>query len=168
MLAKILHVVDRINEWSGKGISFLVLVIVALIVYEVFLRYVLNSPTLWNMEVVSFSFGVLWVIGGAYALVTVTHVKMEVLYARFGPRGRAIFDLISAPFFYIFIVVLLWQGWEAALRSIAKLECSMSLWAPPVYPIKMVIPLGALLLLLQGSAKWIRDLITATTGKKPA
>ena len=102
------------------------------------------------------------------ALVTVTHVKMEVLYARFGPRGRAIFDLISAPFFYIFIVVLLWQGWEAALRSIAKLECSMSLWAPPVYPIKMVIPLGALLLLLQGSAKWIRDLITATTGKKPA
>ena len=168
VLLKILRVVDRISEWSGKGISFLLLAIVALIVYEVFLRYVLNSPTLWNMELVSFSFGVLWVIGGAYALLTATHVKMEVVYARFGTRGKAILDLISAPLFFLIIVVLLWQGWESALRSIARLEHTMSLWAPPVYPIKMVIPLGALLLLLQGSAKWIRDLITATTGKEPS
>ena len=111
-------------------------------------------------------FGATWVLGGAYVLSRDAHVKMEVVYTRLPLRWRAILDLITAPVFFAFVGILLWQGWKMALMSISVLEHTNTMWGPPAYFSKMVIPLGAALILLQGLAKFIRDLITAITGKQ--
>lgn len=167
-LSKILRVIDSISEWTGKIVSFAVLPLIAITVYHVIMRYAFHAPTPWAYEVGSFLFGSAWVLAGGYALVRGAHVKMELVYVRLSLRWRAILDLITAPLFFVFAGFLMWKGWELAMYSLSHLEHSTTTWAPPIYGVKMMIPLGAFLILLQGVAKFIRDLITATKGREAA
>ena len=65
-----------------------------------------------------------------------------------------------------FLGVLLWHGGKTALKSIMVLEHASTQWGPPIFPFKVMLPLGALLLILQLTAKFIRDLRTLFTGKE--
>jgi TRAP-type mannitol/chloroaromatic compound transport system permease small subunit len=93
-------------------------------------------------------------------------VNVDILYHRFTPRTRAVIDLFTWLLFFYFCGLLLVKGWEMAWDSFQVRETEPTSFAPPVYPIKMTIPLGALLILLQGLAKFIRDLNLAITGKE--
>ena len=161
-----LRIIDKISNWVGTVVSFGVLAITALIVFDVFMRYVLNDPTKWAGEVSTMMFGAMWLLGGAYALLYKSHVNMDALYGRLSQRKKAILDLITAPLFYIVVALMLWKGGQYALLSISNLESSSSVWGPPVYPIKTLIPVGAALILLQGIAQTIRNIYTAATRKE--
>ena len=166
IVTRILNIVDSISEWTGKLVAFLILPTILFICFDVTMRYIFNMPTNWANELSCFCFGTLWVIGGAYALKNDNHVKMEVLYNRLAPRIRAIVDIITAPLFFIFVGILIWKGWEFALSSLLRLEHSGSFWSPPIYPVKMIIPIGAFLLMMQGLTKFIRDVVKAFSGKE--
>ena len=159
-------VVDRINELTGKAISFLVLVIVVVILYEIFVRYVLNSPTIWAHEVSQMIYGVYVILLGGFLQQRNGHVNVEILTQRFSPRTRAIINCFTWILFFSFCGVLLVKGWEMAWDSFLYRETESTVFAPPIYPLKMMIPLGALLLLLQGLVKYIADLKLAITGKE--
>lgn len=158
------RLVDSINEWVGKFTSYLVLFMIAIIIYEIFVRYFLDRPTIWVHEKSSFIFGVSIMLGGGYALLYRAHVNMDIIYNRFSPRGKAILDLITSVLFFSFALVLVWMGGEFALNSLKVLETSSTTWDPPIYPIKLTIPIGGGLLLLQGLSKFIRDLSIAIKG----
>jgi len=161
-----LRLIDTISDWSGKIVSFMLVFMVAFMSYEVVLRYIFNAPTRWVFETVQFLFGAFCILGGAYALRHRAHVNMEVIYVRFPLRMRAIVDLITSTLFFLLIVVLLWGGWEFAWRSVQTLETTFTPWNPPLYPLKLTIPLAAFLILLQGLAKFVRDLIMAITRRE--
>ena len=74
--------------------------------------------------------------------------------------------VVTGIFFFVFCGVMLWKGIDFAWTSLSRLEPDATPWRAPLYPIKMMIPLGALLILLQGLAKFIRDLVTAITGRE--
>ncbi len=74
-------------------------------------------------------------------------------------------DIIAFPFLLVFAVVLMWLGWGFAMDSFNTNEVSITPWAPLVWPVKFLIPLGALLLLLQGIAKLIADVLMLINGK---
>lgn len=167
-LDRVLRVIDSISEWTGKIVSFAVLPLIAVTVYHVIMRYAFHAPTLWANEVGTFLFGGAWILAGGYALLKGAHVRMEVVYVRLPLRWRAILDLVTAPLFFVFAGLLLWKGCELALYSLSHWEHSTTTWGPPIYGVKMMIPLGALLILLQGVAKFIRDFITATKGQEAA
>lgn len=140
---------------------FLILLLMGMILYEVVARYVFNSPTFWAMEGGQMVFGAYFILVGGYILLHGGHVNMEVVYVRLPSRQRAILDLISSSLFFIFCGLLLWKGAQLAWTSVQIGECSQSSWAPPLYPIKLCIAIGAFLMLLQGLAKFIRDLAIA-------
>jgi TRAP-type mannitol/chloroaromatic compound transport system permease small subunit len=98
-------------------------------------------------------------MGGTYTLYHDKHISVDMVYSRFSPRGRAILDLITFPLFCIFTGLLLWTGADYALRAIMLEEGSGSAWNPPIWPIRIVIPVGASLMLLLGLAKFIRNLV---------
>lgn len=156
-----LHLIDTVNEWVGKIVSYLILFMMAIIVFEVFARYVFLSPTIWAHETSTFIFGASIMLGGGYTLLHREHVNMDIIYNRFPLRRRAIFDLITSILFFSFCIALVWWGAYMAWRSLQLLEASYTVWAPPFYPIKLTIPIGGALLLLQGLAKFIRDLMTS-------
>jgi len=159
-----LRSIDSISEWTGKMVSFLIIVITGVTIWEVILRYIFNSPTIWAFDAAYLIFGAYGVLGGAYTLYFKGHVNVDILYGRLPLRIRAIIDLLTYPFFFLFCGLLLWKGGDMAWDSLKIMERGSSAWSPPVYPIKLTIPLGAFLLLLQGTAKFIRDLFMFTKG----
>lgn len=166
MARSLLKIIDSISEWAGKCTSFLILPGIAVLAWEVISRYVLNQPTMWAHGTSQRLFAIYYVLGGAYVLRYRDHVNVDLIYSRFPPRTKAILDLITSLAFFAFCGVLLWQGLGFALTSLSQLEPDDTPWRAPVYPVKLMIPVGALLILLQGLANFSRNLVTAITGRK--
>jgi TRAP-type mannitol/chloroaromatic compound transport system permease small subunit len=165
-MKRFLKTIDRISEQSGKAVSFLIIFLVVVVLFEIFVRYLFNSPTIWAHEIAQMIYGAYVILLGAYVLQRGGHVNVEILYGRFRPRTKAVIDLFTWLLFFYFCGLLLWKGGDMAWDSFLVRETEPTSFAPPVYPIKMMIPLGALLILLQGLAKFIRDLTLAITGKE--
>jgi len=162
----VLVAIDATSEWSGKIIGFMIYAGMAVLVYEVAARYLFNAPTIWAHGVSQRIFAAYYILAGACVLRYKQHINMDVVYNRFSLRTRAIVDLITSVFFFAFVGVLLWQGADFAWTSLMNLEPCHTPFRAPVYPVKLMVPLGALLILLQGLAKFSRDLITAITGRQ--
>ena len=162
----LIQAIDSINEWVGKGLRYLILLVLAIIFFEVVARYVFNRPTLWGMLSATWLWGGLSVLSAGYVLKNRAHVRMDIVYSRVPNRWRAALDVFNSLFFFFFVCVLIWAGWKYGWRSIKTLEHYGEVWNPPIYPVKITIFLGACLLLLQGLAQFIRDLTLAITGKE--
>ena len=156
----ILKLVDDINDWVGKVLSFGVLVMFVLVITEVVRRYFFNYPSVWGNELTQLIFGMYAVLSGGYILRWDGHVNVDLVYNRFSPKVKAIMDIITFFVFLLFCGMLLVYGGSLAWESLTTLEHSQSAWNPPLYPFKIMIPLGAILLLLQGFAKLIRNILT--------
>jgi TRAP-type mannitol/chloroaromatic compound transport system permease small subunit len=111
-------------------------------------------------------FATYYILAGAYVLRHNQHVSVDIVYNHLALRQRAILSIFGSLFFFTFCGVLLWKGVDFAWTSLSQLEPDETPWRAPLYPFKMMVPIGALLILLQGLAKFIRDFITAITGKE--
>lgn len=152
------RVIDTISDKTGKGVSFFILILAIALMYEVVARYVFNKPTQWAHELGMFMFGSACMLAGAYVLLHKAHVNLDLLYSRVTRRKQVILDLVTAPVFFFVMVLIIWYSTDFALNSWKMLEVSSSPWHPPYYPIKTIIPIAAILLLLQGIVKFTRDL----------
>ena len=159
-MKKLLSAIDRLSHLAGIGVSMLIFPMIGFVVYEVTARYFLDNPSEWVFETALFLFGTMTVLGGCYVLKEGHHAGMDVFYARLSVRKRAMLDLVTSLIFFAFIGVLLYESTIMAWDSWRMNQHSESVWGPPLYPIVTTIPLGALLLLLQGIAKFTRDLHT--------
>jgi TRAP-type mannitol/chloroaromatic compound transport system permease small subunit len=158
--------IDLINEWAGKifALAFVPLVFIAS--YEVVMRYIFNRPTIWAWDV-NVQLGALLIIMGAgYTLLYDGHVRVDVIYNFFSLRHRTFLDLVTSPLFFLTCVIVIWKGGGEAWNSLKIKEAYTSIWSPPIYPLKLIVPVGVFLLMLQGLAKFIRNLILFTTHKK--
>lgn len=162
---RVLGAIDALNDRLGRILSLGILLIFGLLVVEVVRRYIFNSPTVWGNELTQMIFGAYVVLAGGHLLWCGGHVNVDILYSRFSPRTRAWVDVITSCVFFAFCLMLLYYGGSLALESLSRWEHSQSPWNPPLYPVKLTIPLGALLLLLQGMAKLVRD-IQVLMGKR--
>jgi TRAP-type mannitol/chloroaromatic compound transport system permease small subunit len=160
-----MKIIDGISEVSGKLASFLVLGSLFTVFYEIAMRYVFNMSQSWTFEMSTFLFGTTFVLAGAYALKYNAHVRIDLFYMRLSTRNKALVETITSILLFAFIGVLIWKGWEFGWRALVLNEHTDSAWAPPRWPIKMVIPVGAFLLLLQGIVRLIRN-IYILIGKK--
>ncbi len=160
--------IDWLSESVGKMAGLLIVALALIVSYDVVKRYFFGQPTVWAQEMSAMLFGTFIILGGAYTAKENKHVNMDIFYSRFSPRGRAVLDIIT--FFILtipFLGILLWKGGEGAWRSLANLEHDSTQWGPPLYPFRIMLPLGAFLFLLQAIAKFIRDCRTLrSTGRK--
>ncbi len=162
-----LDTIDKINRWIGKAVSFFVLLVMGITLLEVFLRYGFNRPTMWVHETSQQIFAIAFLLGSAYTLQEGGHVRVDIFYRRLSTRGRAIIEIVSSLFYFIFIGVLLWKGGEMAYESVTMLERTQTPWEPYVFHVILALPIAALLLLLQGIADFIRNLKIVANGEKP-
>lgn len=167
-MARLLGWLDRISEWSGRLFAWITLASVVILTYEVVARYFFDSPTQWAHDTSTLLFGVLYMTTGAYAMYTRSHVGVDVLYSRMPPRARAVLDVLTSVFFFLFVGAFFWYGWQFFADSFSRREFSLNNQFIPIYPAKFAIPLGSGLLLMQGLAKLVRDLHLAVTGRELA
>lgn len=151
--------IEWVNVHVGEYVSYWAIISVFVYYYEVLARYVFNSPTNWVHESMFLMYGMQYMLAGAYAHREDQHVRVDVLYAKFSPRGKAIADIISSIFFFIFTLTLLWTGAKFALDAINLDEHSFTEWGIQYWPVKLMIPIGAALIVLQGLAKLTKDIV---------
>ena len=164
-LIPLLKFIDTLNVWVFNAVSYVIFPLIGILFSAVFFRYVLNDPIIWAHEMSIFLFGGLGILAGPYCLSKGIHIKMDLLYNRLSPRGKAIMDVLTAFLFFYFITMLLWQGCGFALHSFAARQHAASPWAPALYPFKAVIPVATFMMLLQGLSKFIRDIYVAIHGR---
>ena len=154
--------VDRLVKVTGELVAYWAVLAVIAYYYEVVARYVFNSPTNWVHESMFLMFGIQYMLAGAYAYRDETHVRVDIVYSHLSDRGRAICDIITSAFFFLFAGTMLVTGWRFADDAILVGERSFTEWEIQYWPVKLAIPLGAALLLLQGLSRLCRDIVTAT------
>lgn len=158
-MRRILWVIDTASEQVGSYARWLCLALVLVGTFDTFMRYVVNAPTVWAYETSSMLGGSIYSLGWAYAHLHRSHIRVDIFYSRLSERGQALADVIWAlVFFFPLMGVLLYKAWFWALRAWARGEVMMeSYWYPPAGPFRTVIAIGILLLLLEGLARFVRD-----------
>ena len=164
-LKKFVTAIEWVSLWAGKLSAYLTLPVVFVVSYEIIARYVFHRPTIWAVETMIYGCAVIYVMAAAWALLDGRHVKIDMVYEKFSLRRRALLDSITFVFFALYIGMMVWATGKYAWRSVSILEMSDSPWRPPLWPMKVFLAVGVFLILLQGIAKFIRDLHFALTGK---
>jgi TRAP-type mannitol/chloroaromatic compound transport system permease small subunit len=154
--------IDAFNARAGEYVAYWAVVAVFAYYYEVLARFVFNSPTNWVHESMFLMFGMQYIISGAYAYREDQHVRVDVFYSKFSTRGKAIADIVSSVFFFIFTITLLWTGWRFAADAVGNHESSFTEWGIQYWPVKLTLPIGAALIILQGVSKLIKDIAILT------
>jgi TRAP-type mannitol/chloroaromatic compound transport system permease small subunit len=177
-LKKFMTAVNKTNIFVGKVMVGVTLLAVAVITFEVTLRYIFNRPTNWGHETMTLLFAVFYCAAAGYAHYYRAHVRVDVFYSTRSVRTRAYLDLATAGFFFLFTCVFIYTSWSFYWSSqmmhgggtVFGIEIigeqSFTDWAPPYYPVKFMMPFGGFLLLLQGIVWLIRDIHMAVTGRE--
>lgn len=149
---------DSLSSWFGRAFAWLIILMAVGTGYEVFVRYVLNSPTAWALDVSFIMYGTLFMMGGAYTLSQGGHVRGDFLYRLWQPKTQARVDLVLYfIFFFPGITALIFSGWKYADRSWGFQEVSVNSPANiPIYQFKSIIVLAGVLLFIQGIAQVFR------------
>jgi TRAP-type mannitol/chloroaromatic compound transport system permease small subunit len=150
--------VSAINKFVGEFIAYWTLLAVFVFYYEVIARYIFNSPTTWAHESMYLMFGMQYLLAGGFCLREKAHVRVDVVYMHLSLRARAIADVVTSVFFFIFTGALLATGWIFFHDSFVIKEVSFTEWAIPHWPIKFALPLGGFLILLQGVVRLLSDI----------
>ena len=168
-MQKLLLAVDRLSTWLGHLFAWAIVLLTALISWEVFSRYVLGKPHAWMLDVQIMLYGILFMMAGAYTLSKNGHVRGDVLYGFFKPRTQATLDLILYIIFFLpGVIALTWAGWNYFNDSLAIREQTFNADPIPVYPFKFFIPLSGAILLLQGLVEIARCVICIRQGEWPS
>ena len=163
-LLRISSIIDSINEWIGRLTYWLVLVMIAVGVWNVGGRYVgrfvgqnLTSNAL--IEIQWYLFDLIFLLGAAYTLRYDDHVRVDVFYKGLSPQKKAIANLIGIIFFLIpFSILVIYFSWGTIINSWKILETSPDPGGLPRYPIKSVIIVGFVLLIFQGISEAIKNI----------
>ena len=178
-MQRFLFTIDRVSAWSGKAVSWVILLSTFLITYDIAMRY-LSKPfgdpirAIWFTYTFSYDmsyylYAILFMLGGAYALSRSQMVRGDMFYRSWPVKVQGAIDLFLYLFaFWPAIIALISVGAQWAAASWAIQERSFTTGAaPPLYPLKTVIPLAALLMAVQGVAETVRSYIAFRTGVWP-
>jgi TRAP-type mannitol/chloroaromatic compound transport system permease small subunit len=159
--------IDTIADWSGRIIAWLIIPMTFAVTYEVVARHFFRAPTIWAYDVTYMLYGTHFMLGTAYTLMKVGHVRTDMLYQNWSIRRQNLVDTIGYLFFFFpAMALLLYFGWQEASHAWTIGETSdASPWRPIIYPFKAVIPLTALLLLVQGISEFLKSLYAVRTGR---
>jgi TRAP-type mannitol/chloroaromatic compound transport system permease small subunit len=168
-MRRLINWIDHLSEWSGKLFAWFVVILVAVVCYEVFTRYALRAPTRWAYDIGIFLYGGMFFMAGAYALARNSHVRADVIYRLLRPRTQATLDLVLyLVFFFPAAFFFVYSGYFFAARSWQMGETSSaSPFGIPVYHFKTLIPIAGVLLFIQGLAELARCVICLRDGSWP-
>jgi TRAP-type mannitol/chloroaromatic compound transport system permease small subunit len=166
-MKKYIYFFESLSIWIGRAFGWCILVLTLSVTYEVFVRYVLNAPTVWAFDMMVQMYGALFLMAGPYALAQDAHVRGDVIYRLFPFKVQARIDLILYIFFFFpGMLALFYFGYEIASDSWRYKEVS---WNSPariqIYFFKSLIPLAGGLLILQGISECMRCILCIRDGK---
>ena len=159
-MRQVISVIDHLNHHAGRLACLLLVPVLIAMVYEVAARKLFAAPTVWAYDVSRMCAGALFMLGAGYALMRGVHIRADFLYRNWSRKTQATVDLVLYlslyfPAMIFFFLISLdftldaWSKWERTMDT--------TLMAP-LAPARTAMPVGALLLILQGVAELLRRL----------
>jgi len=169
MLQRIIHAIDQLSKTIGHAFSWCALILTLGTCYEVFVRYVLNDPTSWAFDLSYLMYGALFFMAGAYTLSRGGHVRADMFYRLWSDRTQACVELsLYVLFFFPGILALIIAGGGYGSGAMRIHEVSVNSPAGiPIWPLKMLIPVGGTLMMMQGVAEVLRCVLCLREGRWP-
>ena len=166
---RLIYAIDQLSKTVGHVFAWCIIILTLGTTYEVFVRYVMNNPTSWAFDFSYIMYGALFYMAGAYTLSRGGHVRADMFSRLWRPRTQATVELVLYfLFFFPGIIAMIFSGWVYGTESMNIFEKSIN--SPvgiPIWQIKMLIPVGALLIALQGLAEVLRCLLCIKDGRWP-
>lgn len=160
-LARVTDIIDAISEWTGRGVAWLTLVMVLVQFVVVMLRYVLDWNRIYIQESVVYIHAVIFLVGAAYTLKHEGHVRVDIFYREMSPRAKAWVNLFGTLFLLLPTCgFIFWVSWDYVSSSWSIFEGSREAGGlPGVFMLKSVILVMAGMVVLQGIAEVLRNLL---------
>lgn len=167
-LRRFVTAIDRFADWTGIAVAWLMVPMVGAVAWEVISRYVFDAPTQWSFETTYMLYGSMFMLGAAYTLRVGAHIRTDFFWEKWSIRTKGLIDMIAyVVFFFPGIGLFLWitagEAWYAF--DIGE-RSEQTPWRPLLWPLKAVIPISALLLLIQGAAELAKSVHAWRTGEK--
>ena len=166
VLIRAVRAIDRFTDVTGTWVAWLNVPMMLCVSYEVVMRYVFDSPTLWVFDITYMLYGTIFMLGAAFALLKGAHIRTDFFFERWSVRTKGIIDstaylLFFFPSIFVFLLITWGEGWYALqIHEVSE----QTPWRPILWPFKMMIPLACLLLLVQGVSETIKSVWAVRTG----
>lgn len=162
--------IDRFQEWFGRGVSWLSLAMVLVVFGDVISRYAFRRTHGGIQELEWYLFGTLYLLAAGYTLLHDEHVRVDILYSKLSPRGRAQLDFVLFwVFFFPSCLLVIYTAWPFVRSSWSVWEGSPDPGGLPLrWLLKSMIIVGFVLLLLQGISQTIKSFYVAMGWESPA
>lgn len=161
--------IDGLTERVGRTVIWLVLIATLISAANALARYTLGESSNAWLEIQWYLFGALFLLGAGYTLKHNGHVRIDLVYGRLSPRGRAAVDVAGGLLFLLPMALLLaWFAWPMFAESWTTNELSPDAGGLLRWPVKLLLPAGFALLALQGVAEVIKSLAVITGHARPS
>lgn len=154
------RIVDRVNHAIGRVVIYMIFVMLAVLFWSTISKEI-GRPAIWTLDVAQFLMVAYFLLGGAYAMQLDGHVRMDLLYGTWKPRTRSIVDSVTVFCLIFYLAVLLIGSIASTQYSIQFMEVGFSAWRPYMWPIKIIMTFGILMMLLQSLAQLFKDVAAA-------
>ena len=154
------RIVDNVNYRIGRVTMLVIFIMVGILFYSAISKTFFN-PSLWTYEFAQFLMVGYFLFGGAYSLQTDSHVRMDLLYGRWTSRTKNRWDAVTSLVMISYLVLLLYGSISSTYYAIEYGERSYSIWRPYMWPIKVLMTTGIMLMLLQAISQFFKDLAAA-------
>jgi TRAP-type mannitol/chloroaromatic compound transport system permease small subunit len=181
------RIVDRMNTGIGMFAQYLLFGMMAILLWSSVSKTFFD-PALWTLETAQFALVAYYMLGGPYSILLGSNVRMDLFYGNLSPRRKAWTDAYTILFLIFYLVVLMWGalsstayslghfspdtfafygdliaafftgGPDAAAAELGHLERSATAWRPYLWPVKVVMCVGILLMLLQAVSQFFKDI----------
>ena len=151
--------IDKTNGHVGEFVSSWSIIAVFVYYYEVIARYIFNSPTNWAHEGMFLMFGMQYMMAAGFTERERGHVNVDIIHKYFPERVKAFVDVFTSAIFFIFTIAILMTGYIFLADSLRVWEVSFTEWGIQYWPVKITLPLGAILITLQGFSRLVKDII---------
>ncbi len=166
VLRDLVQNIDTFTDRCGRLLAWLALAMALVTALIVILRYGFNTGSILAQEAVTYMHGTLFMLGAAYALKTGAHVRVDIFYRNFSPRGQAWVNSLGGIVFLMPLCAFIaFSSWDYVAESWAIRESSPEPGGiPAVFLLKTLIPLMALNLFLQALAETLRSAMVLVEG----
>jgi TRAP-type mannitol/chloroaromatic compound transport system permease small subunit len=165
-IRKVYDGIGWFSETVGEGAKWLIIAVILATTYEVFMRYVLNAPTMWAWATTQMLGAAFIALGLANNHRINSNVRVDIISMRFSPKTRAVLEvLFTLLFFFPLFYILTRLFIQDAFFSLAINQVdNTSAWSPITWPYKMVVAAGILFVLIQGVATFLKDILVLRNG----
>lgn len=153
--------VEGLNTVVGKSTMYLVLLMMGILLFESISRTLFNTPHIWVVEMSQFIMVAYYLLGGGYSMMLKGHVRMDLLYGRWSKKQQGLADSFTTPFLIFYLVFLCLGAYSSIEYAVMYGQRNRTVWAPYMAPIKIIMGIGMLLMLLQATATWFKDIAKA-------